>query len=284
MSELVANLKELTLPEDFYEIASQCRESKYYLDSLEIFVTEHVVLTEDYEKSKHEALLNQLKNCKTLFKELENRIFFDKQNKLSSGHVQIEVVVLIEACLEYIQLKEKIDELQLKILKYLYSVDHNLIHKFTEGIDYLTALGAQYSAKLHLLSAFTHSSEEDKYDNYRILLSNNVLIKEFSKKQNYPISLKVRNYDFLLNKWRNQFKSIKQCTAELIVDSSRLKEEKEINRIVIEQSKQSKKINRLNIIAFLIAVIGLAYGTINTIYVVMDHIESNDSCELEGKE
>ena len=57
----------------------------------------------------------------------------------------------------------------------------------------------------------------------------------------------------------------------MIIGSSRLEEEHKINKISIEQHKQSKKLNRLNVIAFIIAIIGLVYGTISIIFLVQDH-------------
>lgn len=271
MNELVGNRKDLTLPEDFYEIASDCRESKYFLDSIEIFAIEHFVLPEDYDKETYRQNISRIKDCKKQFEELENRIFFNENNKLPDGRLQLDVFEIIEAGLKYIELKEQIDELQVDILKYQYDIGYKLINKFVEGKEYLATLSSQYIAKYHLFSAFTHSRDEDKFDNYRIVFNDNDLIKEYSKNHEYPIRLKVRNYDFLLKKWREQFKTLKQSEIDLIIGSARLEEEQEINRISIEQNKQSKKLNRLNVIAFIIAIIGLAYGTISTIFLFQDH-------------
>ncbi|NVK66317.1 MAG: hypothetical protein HWE22_17120 [Flavobacteriales bacterium] len=270
MKEIIANRNDLTFPEDFYEIAAECRESKYFLDSLEVFATEHIVLPEDHNEEKFYSHSKRIKDCQKQFEELEKKVFFNEENTLDDGRVKIDAFEIIDTGLKYIRLKEQIDQLQVDILEYQYEISYNLLNKFVEGKEYLKVLSSQYRSKSHLFSAFTHSRDEDKFDNYRITFKNKGLIKEYSKKNEYPIRLKVRNHEFLLNKWREQFKTIKQSEVDLIIGSSRLEEEQEINKISLEQHKQSKKLNRLNVIAFAIAVIGLAYGTISTFYLIRD--------------
>lgn len=271
MKEFVGNKIELTLPEDFYDIAAACRESKYYLDSLEVFATEHVVLPKDYDKELYLGNLTRIKECKGRFEELENEIFFNEKKRLPDGRSQIDFNQIIQVTLAYIELKEDIDELQLDILKHQYNLGYSLINKFTEGREYLKELSTQYIAKYHLYSAFNHSRDENKFDNYRIEFSIEESVTEYSKENVYPIQLKVRNYDYLLKKWREQFKTMKQSEVDLIIGSSRLEEEQKLNKISIEQFKQNQKLNKLNILATIIAIIGLLYGTISTIFLIKDH-------------
>ena len=279
----IENLIELRLPQDLQKATTPPREAIYYLRSLATLYREHAADPKDF---KEEEFLNNNKRIEACFKEfevLEKKLYYpEERQKIKGGgyKVEIDFEELIEIIKRYIFLKEKIDILQLDILKYLFNVDSNLISNITSKEKFLKDLKVNYMSQILTYSVFEQSADEDKLDNYRIYIEDSETVKEFSKDNIYPIPLKIKNYDFLLRKYRNLYKKTKLIQVQILNDSSRLREEKEINKMSKEQFRINKKMKLLTITTTILTIVGLIYGTISTYFLLTD---SNDLKSLENQ-
>ncbi len=131
-------------------------------------------------------------------------------------------------------------------------------------------------SRLLAYSAFEHSKDEDKFDNYRIYFSNKNDVREFSKEHEYPIRVKNRNYEFLIKKHRTLYKLLKNSEIDFIFGLSKLEEEAQVKKISYQQIDIGKKVKNLTILAIILAIIGLFYGGINTYYLIIDHKDDNN--------
>jgi hypothetical protein len=274
MKETVENRIDIFLPEDIQKITSKPRQSIYFLSSLETFFRTHVVTEKHYNKELFEERVKRIEGCQNKFEELENKLYYPKETQLlpnGTYKVEIDLIEFVEIAVEYLKLQEEIDELQLEILKYLFDVENDIISKIISKDKYLEPLVMQHSGKAYTYSAFEHSVDEDKLDNYRIHISDKKESKKYSKKNIYPIPVKVRNNDFLLNKYRTLYKIIKNSQIQLLTDGSRLREEEEIRKMSIEQFNTSKKINQLTFVTTIIAIVGFIYASISTYQLLTDN-------------
>ncbi|MFW5891656.1 MAG: hypothetical protein ACOCUI_05505 [bacterium] len=279
MTETVENKVDITLPRDFSKISEATRESIYYLESLENLFKYHIVLPENYDKKKYDERIKRIINYKDEFVILEEIFYYPKkEDRNTDGLYKVEfssAKEYVEYVIKYIMLKEKIDELQYEILEYLYNIENEIIKNFTEDKEHLNHLKTQYYVKSLSYSAFEHSKDEDRLDNFMIYLSDSEVQKEFKAENPYPIRLKIRNYDFIIKKYRNVYKLTKESQIDLIFGSSRIEEEIQLKKINVQQFDLNKKVKRINIIAILIAVIGLIYGSINTYYIIKNELSKD---------
>lgn len=274
MTETVENRIDLNLPEDIQKITSPARESIYFLRSLENFFTNHVVEKDDFDQVLFNERVKKIKGCYSEFDVLENKLYFPEDPIiLSDGtyRTEIELKELVKISIEYLKLKEEIDDLQLEILIYLFKVENNLISKISHNEEYLKPLVSKHIGNSFIYSAFEHSMDEDRLDNYRIFITDKKVAKKYSKEATYPIAVKIRNNDFLLKKYRNLYKIVKKTQIQLSSDISRLKEERDIQQMTIEQFKTNKKINRLTLMTTIIAVIGVIYASISTYFLLKNN-------------
>jgi len=265
-TETIENKIDIHLPEDLSKVTSKTRESIYFLQSIETFFKEHVVSKEHYNPDFLDENGRHIDECLNKFEELENKIYFpEKSQILPNGMHQlgINLIELSNIVIDYIELQEKVDELQLIILKYLFKIENDLLLNLGSKEKYLRDLVIQESGGAFLYSAFEHSHNEDRLDNYRIFLSDKKTVKEYIKTHTHPIPLKKRNYDFLLNKHRELYKIIRKAQIQLITNSSRLREEEEIKKMNLEQFKLNGKINKLTIITTILAIIGFVYTSLS---------------------
>ncbi len=275
MKETIENLININLPEDFETISGNTRESIYFLTSLENLFKEHVITLDFIDKDLYSNRIKRMHECLQEFEKLENIFYYPSEEQiLPNGLIQLrfkDFNEYIDYAIEYIYLKEKTDELQLEILSYLFDIDNSIIDKIASKTEYLGDLKSQYVIRFLTYSAFEHSRDEDKFDNYRIYISNKKESKEYKKKYDYPIMLKCRNYDFNIIKKRKLYKISRNSLIEIMQNIPKLEEEKHLNEINKQQFKMSKKVNRLNYIAFIFAIIGIIYASISTYYLVKDH-------------
>jgi len=285
MREYIENRIDINLPQDFQKVTEATRESIYFLASLENLFKEHIVVPKDYDKEQYKERLERIKKAQDDFQSLENIFYYPKPELvLPSGTHKIEIdnSKFIKSVGEYIKLKERVDELQYEILKYLFEVENNLINAYTNDKEHLQTLKTQYHIKFLTYSAFEHSKDEDKFDNYRIYISDKKIVKDYSKENDYPIRVKIRNYDFNIRKYRNLYKMLKNSAIDLIFNAPKLEEEEQLKKISFQQFELNKKVKGLSIFAILLTIIGLIYGTISTYFLINDHIiEVNENQSIE---
>lgn len=287
MKETVENRIDIYVPDDLEKATSGARESIYYLESLSTLFREHVVLPQNHNPELHKERLKRINDCYTDFDKLEEKVYRPEGSEVlpdGTHRLLIDLIELTEICVEYVKLKERIDELQVEILKYLFDVENSLIRALIPEERYLDNLKMSYSAKMLTYSAFEHSKDEDRLDNYRFYINHKKEAKKYSKKNEHPIRLKVRNYDYVLKKFRNMYKMTKNSQIQLLSDSSRLREEQEVKEINNEQFSINKKVEKLTIIATVLGIIGFIYASISTYYLVTDDTKENQETHYQQVE
>lgn len=272
--EIVENKIELKFPEDIYIIESECRESFYYLSSLKPFLVEFIAFQDIFNKDKHHSLINMLNELEAEYNSLDNRLYNNKDNILPDGRRGLDIFLFWNCFLSYISLREKIDSLQVEILKYLFDNNNILTERLSHKTEAEKNILSQYTIEYHMYLAFNKSKDDDKFNNYRIIINTkfkNELKDKINTKENYR--LKIRDYSSQINIWRELLKMSKYNQGKFMTDSSQIREQESLNEISTEQYKLNTSIKKLTFFTVIIALISLIFGCINAYYLIVDHMK-----------
>jgi hypothetical protein len=226
----IENLILVSEPSDITKITQKTRVSFYYLNSLLSHEQIYLALKKE-ENSKFQLLAE--KKLKEFY-ELEDKLYFkNTKNNPLEGHKLTEVLK------NYIRLKESMDNLQIDMISEMFIIATKSIDNLVESRN----LG-KYSieVRVSLLSylAFEHSHKEDKLDTYLFLEDNQVYDTSIDF-DNYD-RLKVRNYDYLLERSRNNLKYIFNKLTTIIFQVEEEDKKRELENLNLKQFKFNKQV------------------------------------------
>ena len=104
----------------------------------------------------------------------------------------------------------------MEILKYLFDNNNILIERFSHKTEAEKNILTQYTIEYHTYLAFNKSKDDDKFNNYRIIINTkykNELKDKINTKENYR--LKIRDYTSQINTWKELLKMSKYITVEI---------------------------------------------------------------------
>jgi hypothetical protein len=268
------NLVEVDVMKDLFDIAKPCRESFYYLRSLKGILSGQVFLKEDEEKVTN--LLKQITELELAFEHHDeafcvSEIIEDQLIKYEpESFVEIEFV--FNSIKSYIDLKSKMDKLQLIVLNYLIDTESRIMGLLVEEIPYLERVEGILKLNILFLSAFEHSAEEDRIVSYKLFSKNHEVRKDLRTIGiELPEIVKARDYSFQLNKKRSIFQKHHESFVDLILKLPELEEEKYLKEISKKQYSLNKQITILTYIVVLLTIFSIGTGLISAYYIIMDH-------------
>lgn len=259
------NLVEYDLQEDFFNICKKTRESymflrelkDIYFNSLQVenkanldhhirrkFKRETLSLLDEFEQ-----LDSKIINPKNTLKFKDGKMIIDKLSDDKEQDLK-EIILQLK---NFIELREKIDELQLNILTHMCEQYIIILKGLSDRnddfeLDYLIKIN-DISMRLH----FDIHTDLDRIDTIKLDLNRrSKMWKGLNEEEKnlLPCYLKVTNYDYMLNKRRELFKEY----SKAMIESLKLKAiyaEKE------ELKKYNNNIRLLTILNIIIALIGI---------------------------
>lgn len=250
---------------DYFNIQKKTRESYMYLEELkEIYFNS--IEVETRTGSSNEIRRNFKRQILDLLEEFEelDRLPYDyfQESYIQDGKVKIRGHELKEGKLEdiinilssFVKLKEKIDKLQLEILKHICDQYLIILQIITDndntGLDYVINLN-----EATMYKHFNIDTDLDRIDTIELgLAKGSKLDNMFNKKEKeiLPYYLKVVNYDRLLERQRVLFKEY----SKALIESMKLKAVQEEKEELQRYNRSIKILTALNVIVALIGIFG----------------------------
>lgn len=240
------NYRELDIFDDFYLVQQECRESKYYLNSLVTMLQHHVVLPENYDKSIIDQYMKRANVIQEKYSELEKRRGTEENGKIQCGiqdfdiekHiVNIGIEKLPEIMLKYIKLKNEIDYIQVELLNYLIQVKKDMCEAISKTHDRLDIIFAEYNSQAQMYCALHKSADSDRVDTIAFSCKEKKVLKDLPKDihQKY----KIRNNNYNVEFYRN----LLEMWQSFSIDILKQKEEFEQKSLLVDLSKKQYEIN-----------------------------------------
>lgn len=276
------NLKVIDVYEGFFNEAKECRESYYYLRSLKNIFSIHLCREVDYDKKVIDELNKRIEQAELAFNAIEEIAAINevsiKDELMPMFTKTIKLPQMIEMIKENLDLKSKLDKLQIDILNYLINIDNKIIDELTNNKTYLSDYYIQYKFNLLTNIAFIHSTDEDKIITNKIHCnSKNIENRLKDAGIKLPVYEKIRDYSFELTRKRNEYKLCRETLLKLLEMEPKLEEEiyfKELNK---KQFSYNRQITILTYIVTVFTIITLIFGGIQTYYLIIDHIKLQNS-------
>lgn len=143
--------------------------------------------------------------------------------------VEYEIFNII---IKAINLKEKIDKLQLSILEFLYDTLNELNADIAKAYEKSNFLYISTLQKSLTKIRFEHSTDEDKIDTYELKCQNNDVRRDLkSKNVKLPYYIKARDYSYNLDKLRFKYDEQSKLNIELISMLQTIKKEEELQKL-----------------------------------------------------
>lgn len=268
------NLVEVDIIKDIFVLAKACRESFYFLKSLGNLMGGQFFFKESAKEI--EKYFKQIEQLKKSFENLDE--IFSFSDTIKDQMVRLNPVTNVETpslyayVKRYIELKSRMDNLQIEILDFLMGEESKILRKFTEERPYLSEMEGLLQLDSLILLAFNHSSEEDRVNSYKLISKDRETIFVLkSKGIDLPEIIKIRDYTFELNKKRDLFKQRHESFMKLLLKSPELEEEKNIKELTKKQYSFNKQVTVLTYIVVLLTLLTLVQGTISVFYAIKDH-------------
>ncbi len=260
-NEQVEHTITLTLPEDIQSITEAARESYYYLKNVGSFYDNEVSLPEGVDSYMYEEGGKKIKMLQEQFILLENRLY---ENYSAAIGTKLKYnKELIATVIDYLMLKERMDNLQLATLQYMYANKNELINEIVDKNSDLEAISKLHTNAIQLNEAFDHSMDADKFVDYHITFSKEKWERKYSKKNIYPIIIRIIEHDYLLKRQRSQIAEQQKIQTKLV---QHLADERNHGRISeIANTNNSikgimEKINKNMLIIGVIGIVVIAIG------------------------
>ncbi|WP_039653735.1 hypothetical protein [Clostridium tyrobutyricum] len=270
---LSENLRKVNIIDDFWDVAKECRESYYYLQSLKNFLNNGFILKidEKYNEQFKEVNVDVAKISKEIesidqeFTDLENPKdtcnepnSYQYTNAYNKKIKDIKDTELLNLLIRNIELREKIDEMQIKVLDIIIK-NRDLVNKsIINNNQKLDTIYIQCIEDNLMTLAFNHSTREDKIDTYELFIEENK-IKNSSKeiRINLPYRCKVRDYSYIIKRKRYICKNYIKLTLKLVDLKTKVDENEEINKLNKKQYYFNKLVTILTIISTLCAILSI---------------------------
>lgn len=226
----IENLTLVSEPSDITKITENTRVSVYYLRSLLSHEQIYLALKKEVNSKFQLLAEKQLRE----FDDLENKLYFnnDKNNPLEGQK-------LTEVLKNYILLKESLDELQLDMIAEMVSIATNSIDALLKSRN-LEKYSMEVRVSLLSNLAFEHSPKEDKLDTYLFLEDD----QEYDTSVDFDKydRLKVKNYDYLLERNRKNLKYIFNKLTTIIFQVDEEDKKNELEKLNLKQFQFNKQI------------------------------------------
>ena len=283
------NLRKIEIIEEFFTISSECRESYYFLMSLKNLVETHIVLSECYDEKRIKELLDRVEQAENTFVDLEQVAASSDTSSVEDNVVpfhlgiNVEITDVLEVIIKTIDLRSKIDRLQVEILDYLFEIDMKFIDKLVETKPYLSELSTQNTLDLLILSAFNHSPDKDKVVTYKFYTKNRKILDDIKKNKSSLLQpIKIRDYSYVLDAAREKYKRSHQMVCNLLHTIPKIESEMEYKELSRKQAKMNKHITVLTYIVVLLTLVTVVTSIITTYHTInntkdihVEEIESN---------
>lgn len=253
--EQAENTISLTLPDDIREITAAARESYYYLKNIGSFYESEVTLPEGFDPYMYQEGGKKIKMLQDEFILLENRLY---ENYSATLGVKLKYnKELISTVVDYLMLKERMDNLQLATLQFIYSNKNALINELVEENEKQGGISKLHTHKIQLTEAFDHSMDADKFVDYKILFANPKWVKKYSKKNIYPIIIRIIDHDYLLKRQRKQISKQQEEQIKLIKHLASTKQIEGIENLVSSNSLIRQFLKKMNTNMLIIGISGI---------------------------
>jgi len=254
-NEQVEHTITLTLPEDIQSITEAARESYYYLKNVGSFYDNEVSLPEGVDAYMYQEGSKKIKMLQEQFILLENRLY---ENYSAAIGTKLKYNKdLIATVIDYLMLKERMDNLQLATLQFMYANKNELISEIVDKNSDLDAINKLHTHTIQLNEAFDHSMDADKFIDYKISFSNEKWERKYSKKNVYPIIIRIIEHDYLLKRQRSQIEEQQRIQTELVKHLANERNHGKISEIASTSNSIKGVMDRINKNMLIIGIIGI---------------------------
>ncbi len=273
------NLREILIPCKFFQLCKECRESFYYLESMEKIYKYQIVLKEEYGPERIQHLNERITNLKDSYNLLESETITGNCANIEDNITcfdlkkNIDINQLVDLLIKYVELKSKLDKLQVDLIDYVIDFDISLIKKIVESKKDLEPYYINFMKNYLISEAFNHSVDEDKVVTYKITTKNKEIIRYFKNhNKDIPIFFKLRDYTFELNKKREIYKLCRGEFLNFLALGPRVDAERHLRDLTEKQYKLNKHVVILTYLVAAMTFISLLFGGISSYYTIKDHL------------
>ena len=149
------------------------------------------------------------------------------------------------------------DNLQLATLQFIYSNKNALINELVEKNEKQEDISKLHTHKIQLTEAFDHSMDADKFVDYKILFANPKWVKKYSKKNIYPIIIRIIDHEYLLKRQRKQISKQQEEQIKLIKHLASTKQDESIENLVSSSSLIRQFLKKMNKNILILGVSGI---------------------------
>ncbi|MFP2997525.1 hypothetical protein ABN763_16525 [Spongiivirga sp. MCCC 1A20706] len=269
-NEQVEHTITLTLPEDIQSITEAARESYYYLKNVGSFYDNEVTLPEGVDAYMYQEGGKKIKMLQEQFILLENRLY---ENYSAAIGTKLKYNKdLIATVIDYLMLKERMDNLQLATLQFIYANKNELINEIVDKNSDLDAINKLHTHAIQLNEAFDHSMDADKFVDYKISFSNEKWERKYSKKNVYPIIIRIIEHDYLLKRQRSQIAEQQKIQTALVKHLANERNHGKINEIASTNNAMKTVMETINKNMLIIGIIGIVLISIGIFLAVMNFV------------
>lgn len=271
------NFRKVDIINNFWDICKGCRESFYYLKSLEmlcsIIITIKNELDEKIVKKIKSEYINIEKNYDNLEKKLLQRNINKKNGIAVSANYAgynrklccLSTTELYDFIIKYADLKDNIDRVQIKILDFLIENRDKINNSLAKKDKRLESIYLHYYQDSLLNNALNHSTDEDKIVTYEFNCNGNESLLELKNNDIIlPIYKIYTDYIYLFKTRREELKNLYELTLKLMDIDEKLREK-------IQIKKLNKKQYYFNIIVTIFTVIATITSIWSLTYTIHDH-------------
>jgi len=164
---------------------------------------------------------------------------------------------LIATVIDYLMLKERMDNLQLATLQFIYTNKNELINEIVDKNSDLESISKLHTNSIQLKEAFDHSMDADKFVDYKISFSNEKWERKYSKKNIYPIIIRIIEHDYLLKRQRSQIAEQQIVQTKLIKHLASERNHGKISEIANTNSSMKTVMETINKNILILGIIGI---------------------------
>ena len=283
--------RKIELREGLVEVGKECRESYYYLRSVEYWLSDNVVIIGKTDVKELEEVRKVVSSVKKEFEKLDKELLdgIDNNNEINSETLPeivadkidedaqsdlsyIESTDIPNYIIQCVKLKSKIDKIQLTSIAFLIKMRDKINEETINENEKLRNIQSQYQVGIMADIAFNHSHEEDKIVTYEIYCKDSKLCSDFRKHNiKLPIFFSAKDYTYILNTHRGILNKKYELTMKLIELSIRISEEEQLKEMNKKQYSFNKQVVILTYVITFLTVITLIIGVVSLKYVIDDH-------------
>lgn len=275
------NHREIDILLDFYTVQQECRESYYYLNSIEIQLKNHPWVAEKIDEATVSDFFKKINDLQQQFISLE-QIGLGKSQSAPSVSDDItpffttrgmNLSEVIDSIKQAVELKSKIDKIQIEILETMIDNIAWLGDEIAKSNEQLTMVNAHTRLSIGMSMSFNHSVDEDKVVTHDLVCKQKEIIKEFKKQKiDLPITFKIRDYSYNLATARKHFQMCYSSFIKLL----ELLPQVELNE---KQASYNKQVTWLT---YLITGLTIATIIIGGLGLYLDHFKKDTEKKSES--